>query len=245
MNHPLVTVLVTHHLNENDKYLAACLRSVKASVGVNLEILAISDAAKRPDVADAVVWDKTLVTCADKWEYAYKYSSPHSKYFMMISDDVMVSTRLISEFVSSIEGQEAIIGPMSNCDNGSRFFNRGLPFPRKLTLEEYEKIDPDHRWLGNDVQSLILIPQHCIGFYCAFMPKSVIEKVGMLDQSMEVRSNDVDYCFRARKLGIPSLVHLGVFALHFGDRTIPKVTSQAQYDAADAAFRFKYQTPLT
>ena len=72
------------------------------------------------------------------------------------------------------------------------------------------------------------------------MPKTVIEKVGSLDAKMEVRGNDVDYCFRARALGIPSLIHLGVFALHFGDRTIPYVTTPEQYAAADQAFQEKY-----
>lgn len=239
---PEVTVCVTHHLNENDKYVKACVRSLLASVGVEIEVIVVSDAPKPlmlwPDSRVQLIWSGEFVTVPDKWKEALRVADPSAKLFLMVSDDVMVSKYMIADMVHAFKNVgEAIIAPMSNCDATTRYLaNTG--FPLKMELEglvaESRIIDyPTTR-------RLLLLPQDWIGFYCVMMPKSVIEKVGHLDPSMEVRHNDVDYCFRARALGIPSLIHLGVFCLHFGDKTIPRCTTDEQYDASDKAFQRKY-----
>jgi len=239
VNYPKVTVLITHHINENDIYLEQCLRALKQSIEIEIEIIAVSDAPERPQFrlsSHDVVWDRSLVSVPDKWAYALSHSDPQAKYFLMVSDDVMVSKTLIARMVQAMGKQKAIMGPLSNCDNGSRYF-AAMPFPRKQTLEE---LGDERQVIDYPEGPTVLLPQDWIGFYCVMMPKSVADQVGDLDRDMEVRHNDVDYCYRARRLGIPSLIHLGVFAWHAGDRTIPKVTSEEQYKAADRAMAEKY-----
>lgn len=250
---PEVTVLVTHHLNENDKYLDACLKSLLFTDNIPIEIICISDAKNPPRVEIAardprvqLIWDGKHVTCADKWREALRIADPKAPYFIAISDDVMVSYGMIGKMQWMLAHSgigEAILCPQSNSDQTTRYlWNSG--FPVKCKLEDLDagkyggrmRDDVIH-WGGKEN---LLIPQDWVSFYCVMMPKSVIAKVGELDARMEVRGNDLDYCRRARQLGIPSYVQIGAFCLHFGDQTIPKCTTTTQYQAADEAMKEKY-----
>lgn len=241
---PEVTILVTHHLNENDKYLAACVRSLQATEGIEIEIIAISDAPLPPkDIPQGpntiLIWDRKAVTVPDKWREALRGANPGARYFMMVSDDVIVSKHTVTGLARALGPDEGIMGCRSNSDQTTRYFtNTG--FPLKMTIEELGAREIEV--IGMPRWPDILLPQDWVSFYCVMMPKSVCKKVGELDANLEVRYNDADYCLRARKLGIPSLIHLGVFALHFGDKTIPQCTSQEQYAAADRAMKEKYAT---
>jgi len=172
-----------------------------------------------------------------------------SKYVMLISDDVMVSKYTITEMARFAADHPVILGCASNCDSTTRYLaNFSLPeMPHKqLTLKmTMEELEPDQGGIINYPRLVpIILPQPWISFYCTLFPKTVLQKVGDFDESLDVRHNDVDYCTRARAIGIPSMIHLGVFALHFGDRTLPQCTSPEQYAAADEAFRKKYQTHI-
>ena len=93
---------------------------------------------------------------------------------------------------------------------------------------------------GNAPRAALTIDPGWISFYCAMIPKTVLNRVGDLDEKLDVRYNDTDYCERARKLGIPSMINLGAFALHFGDRSLPKCTTAEQYADADKAWMEKH-----
>lgn len=271
---PLVSIIVPHHLDENQKYLSWCLKSITSTVGVEIETICISDADHAPEVPDNVTlrWDKTLSNVTKKWDAGLRMISPKSKYVMLISDDVMVSRYCIRELVESIDGRDIIMNPGSNCDSTTRFYKQYyakveyLPgdtikegyfegitldtgvletyrkIPQKCTIEEMDTNKCLEYIIERKLTERILIDPGWVSFYCTIFPKSVIEKVGRLDESLDVRYNDFDYCNRARQLGIPSMINLGAFALHFGDQTLPKCTKAEEYAAADQAFAQKYHS---
>lgn len=246
---PLVTVIVPHHMNENDSYLQWCLVSVLASVGVDIEVICISDAPECPNVPDRVtlVHNHALNNVTKKWHYGVKMADPASKYMMIISDDVMVSKYMIEELAATASDAGVILGPASNCDSTTRYraqfaLSRDdgtvIPLGVKCSLEEIAGLE--QKVIDHPVSQRILIDPGWISFYCTMIPKRVIELVGDFDEKLDVRYNDVDYCERARKIGIPAMIHLGVFALHFGDRTLPKCTTQDEYASADRAWFDKH-----
>ncbi len=245
---PLVTVISTHHLNENDKYLHWSLTSILASVGVDIEVLCYSSAKECPEVPNGVFLRHdpvNNVSCSAKFNHGVKTASPHSKFICMIADDVMVSKYALAEMADAIGDRAMILGPASNCDSTTRYQTdyyvngpgpcRGrMKIPQKCTLEEISGFETnviDYR-----AGQRILIDPGWISFYCVMMPKTVVSAVGGLDERMDVRWNDLEYCERALKLGIPAIIDLGAFALHFGDRTLPKCVTPEQYAAADKAF---------
>ena len=253
---PLVTVVVPHHLNKNDEYLKWCLKSILASTYVDLEVFCISDADLIPSIPGdsrlELIWDKELTNVTKKWHYGIKQASSSSQYVMLISDDVMVSKFTIGELARTIDDSNMILSPASNCDATTRYhasFHIGygegntIRVPLKCSLDDiknYENAVIDH-----SPGQRILIDPGWVSFYCTLFPKKVLEAVGDFDEHLDVRYNDVDYCHRARALGIPSLIHLGVFALHFGDKTLPLCTTQEEYAKADAAYRQKYHSQLS
>ena len=54
MNNPIVSVIVTYHLDENRAYLDLCLKALAQSIGVDYEVLVMSDAKTKPDVPDTM-----------------------------------------------------------------------------------------------------------------------------------------------------------------------------------------------
>lgn len=243
-SNPLVTVIIPHHLDENQRYLNWCLTSILASVDVDLDVICLSDAENAPHTPDGVtlVHDTDLINVTRKWSKGLAMADPKSKYVMLISDDVMVSKYTIAGMARAIGDHQMILNPASNCDATTRYYTEfrlgDWAIPHKLTLEQLE--GREQMVIDYPMHYPILIDPQWVSWYCTMLPKSVIEKVGLLDERLDVRHNDVDYCHRARQMGIPSLIHLGVFALHFGDKTLPKCTRPEEYDAADRAFQEKY-----
>ena len=253
MTDPFVSVIVPHHLNQNDDYLYWCLTSILASVGVEIDIFCISDAPNDPSIPDdkrvMFVHDPRLSNVTQKWHYGLKLVRPSCKYVMLISDDVMVSKHTIREMARMVGDQEMILSPSSNCDATTRYFTlfrycvdreKGLyqSIPHKCTMTDIQGYQ--NEIINYPLNWPILIDPGWVSFYCTLFPRSVIEKVGDFDEALDVRYNDLDYCRRARTLGIRSFIHLGVFALHFGDRTLPFCTAQEEYSKADEAYGKKY-----
>lgn len=247
---PFVTVVVPFHLSENQKYLNWCLNAIKESVGIGVEILCFSSAKYAPDTPYGVELfhdPEKYSNVTKKYTAGYKMSHPGSKYMMYISDDVMVSKHTIAELADTIGDSGLILNPASNCDATTRYYSSysvsnehgvSKQIPLKTTMEDmvgYQQAIIDY-----PKERRVLIDPGWVSFYCTMIPKSVMKAVGPLDEKLDVRHNDVDYCHRARKIGVPSMINLGVFACHFGDRTLPKCTTSEMYGDADKAFQEKY-----
>lgn len=235
----VVSVIVTHHLNENQKYLDLCLESIMKSTGVDMEVIVMSDCKERPSVPPKVklFWNPEFSYAGEKVNKAIKdYASETSKYFMLISDDVMVASHTIATLVEAAGDNAIIQNPMCNGDNGSQFYVQ-LPFPVKMTAEELK--DPQEVWYFPQLPK-ILIPRDFVSFYCTLIPRKLWNEVGELDAALDYRHNDQDYCWRARKLGAQAIVNLGAFALHFGDVTLPKVSTMSELDECTKRFYKKW-----
>ena len=177
-----------------------------------------------------------------KWHYGVNFSE--GKFVMLISDDVMVSKHTIAAMANTAKtSKDLIVGCMSNCDSTTRYHANvtmeDIPIQLKMRMEDLKGRQASV--INWPKMTEILLPQPWLSFYCTLFPRTVLEKVGDFDESLDVRYNDVDYCQRAAKLGIPCVINLGVYALHFGDRTLPKVTTPEMYAAADESYRNKYR----
>jgi GT2 family glycosyltransferase len=133
---------------------------------------------------------------------------------------------------------------MSNSDAGSHFWG-DVGFPVKHSIEGFkshnpiQELDVVESFVTMRMPFLVRANLFC-AFYCTMMSKSVWDEVGELDAAMDFRGNDWDYCIRAEKLGIPSMINLGAFALHFGDKTIPKCVTKEQLDECSRVFQSKW-----
>ena len=138
MNKPLITCISTHHLNENDAYLNWSLKSILASVDVDVEVLCYSSAKECPEVPDGVFLRHdpvNNVSCSAKFNHGVKTASPHSKFICMIADDVMVSKYALAEMADAIGDRAMILGPASNCDSTTRYQTQFYIGPNKLGVK--------------------------------------------------------------------------------------------------------------
>jgi GT2 family glycosyltransferase len=141
----------------------------------------------------------------------------------------------------------AIVQPLSNGDNGTRFIanlevenEHGEKFqlPIKSTLEQ---VRPFERAIKDKFSGgPLLIPQNWLSFFCIMLSKACWDEIGELDQRLDSRHNDQDYCLRAAEKDIPPTLNIGAFAFHFGDRTLPKVTTEADLNECTRVFQEKW-----
>lgn len=241
-----VSVIVTHHLNENERYLKAAVESVKAqSVKANIVLMSSSE-AKPNIVTDSFCWDVNLNTATKKVHFAVDNLIPLDHDIMLMSDDVEISPDTIINLIDGATAFRCIQNPLSNNEYGSRWVSTSVlknsydfddisAIQAKLSMGFFE---PKKEY----PKPPILFPVDWISFYCTYIPREVWDKVGRLDEVLDCRGNDVDYCRRAILLGIPTFINTGGSALHFGSKTLPKVTSHDAYAKADEHFAKKWNS---
>lgn len=237
-----ITVIITDHLEETKPYLDACLESLSWQRGVEFDTVLLSSAPKRPQV-DRVKSPKSLVIIHDtelnnptkKIKYAMEFKP--ADYYLLLSNDVVLSPDCIAGmFWAASKG--CLVTPLSNNDNGWHFvteFPCGPSAEFSPMLIDYAKHQEPSRNL------LIPARDGWFPFYCVMISAKVFEAVGFLDPALDCRFNDVDFCHRALKQGYNAFINTGVFALHFGSKTISKTETPESFAAADAHFAEKYK----
>lgn len=247
MTPPHVSVLIPHHYNDNQAYLDRCLQSVLASEGASIDVTVIADTENPPVVPVGVqlIWDRSLDTATKKGNYASKLAQGPN--LLWLSDDVMVSKHMIAALSDSVAKTNSIMNPYSNNDMGSYYHAwptlrppgaMPLPLRHNMSLQDiagYEQCVVDY---PHSESILLTVPW--IPFYCTMLPKQVFEWVGDLDEKLDSRHNDEDFCLRARNKGVRTMVNLGVFALHFGGKTLDRSVSMAERDQATQHFIEKW-----
>lgn len=235
---PRVSVIVTHHLDENRKYLDLCLEALKAQA-FSFEAIVLADSESPPEVPDGftLVHDRALTNATKKVQRGLAMADPRSEYFLLLSDDVVMGKGALATLVHGIGDRYAICNPMSNSDNGGQFQTH-LEIPCALNYDDLA--NPIAFATAKSSGHALLVQRPYVCFYCTLIPRKVWEAVGELDERLEVRYNDFDFCARALSKGIPSFINFGAFAVHFGSKTLNKTVTREMYAAADAVFIEKY-----
>lgn len=247
---PLVSVIVCHHLPENRKYLDACLRSLEAQEGVDIEVILVHD-NYTPDglpswaqvhrVPDGYRW-------VHKVNVGVKKSDPKSKYLLLLNDDAILAKHTIASMAAKAGNNPVILNPMSQCDNGWIFHTPITLRPKEggskrldkrfYAFEELEHFQDAIIHYPRGPELVVQAPYVC--FYATMIPRVVWNAVGELDESCKTSHDDEDYCLRARNLGIQSLIDFESFALHFGGATSSTTTSEEDRMATHSYFDKKW-----
>lgn len=244
---PHVSVLIPHHFNDNQGYLDQCLRSVLANSGVSFDVTVIADTEHPPVVPKGVklVWDRSLSNASKKINHAMKHADGPNVLWM--SDDVMIAKHLLATLSETVSKTNAICNAFSNNDIGSYYHAEpklvapnGLTLPLKHNHELSELNGFEQCVIDYPQKDSILITVPWIPFYCIMLSKSVFEFVGELDEKLDSRHNDEDYCLRAKHKGIRTLINLGTFAFHFGGKTLDRSVTMIERDECSKHFAEKW-----
>lgn len=245
--HPSVTICLTTHLKQNEGYLKAALRGLlwqKCNFGI--EIFVVSSAESPPDLPPhpsvTLLHKPEFNNATKKVDHVMGLMHPKSKFFMFHSDDVCLSGNSLQSMVDADSYYSGLQNPHCNGDVPGKYmaplFLNNQAVPTHLDLAQMDPYWDALQHYGP--KPLMLIPFSWVSFYCTLVPRHVLNTVGKLDERLEVKNNDVDYCFRAGKHRIPSFVNFQAVCIHFGSKTL-SVTKKAGDDAAaDLVFKEKY-----
>jgi glycosyltransferase involved in cell wall biosynthesis len=162
----------------------------------------------------------------------------NGKYVLLMNDDIIVSKGWLGDMVSAcVEGIGAV-GPLSNCDKGWRHTYDitigGVDLlPGMNTFEQIESIVQliyDYKSPYQDV-----IERDWVAFYCTLIPRTVIKKVGVLNEDYTNSGEDVDLCRRIRKCGFRIVDTHRAFVYHQGavSRKLLEQEDKGSYQEAD------------
>lgn len=226
--------------------LKLCLDSIRACTQVLYNIIVVNNGPDE-DVhkylekqADVVYIKKDRLKFAQAVNIGIKAGT--SKHVMVLNDDTIVSKGWLSNMLELCREHPEVgaVGPLSNCDKGWRHnydFNMGGVnlLPGQNTIEEIEPVlSLIHSFKSpwNEV-----VERDWLALYCTLIPRSVVEKIGILDEKFTNSGEDIDYCNRIRKMGYKCVSLHDSFVFHFGavGRKILEKEDPDSYQAADRA----------
>jgi len=250
MSFPKITSLITHHLNECDKFVENAAISALNSEGVDNEVIVLSDALKPPRVPTKarLIWDRGLGNASQKVHQGISKARFDSEAFLLMSDDVIISMGAAASMYRGASTFNAIVAPVSNQDNGIRYMT-AFELERPDGQVKYAPRTADFvdmmGWEGavmnykrrELVENPIFMRVDWQPFFCVLIMRGIWDKVGPLDHELDFRGNDVAWCQKAAGYGIPTLVHFGAFAFHYGSKTLDKLSAAEKAKADEIYMR--------
>jgi len=222
----------------NLKCLKLLLDSIKKCTSVIYKII----------VVDASTNEETfqyLQTCADiisirseKTSFSKSVNKglkiSTSEFICILNDDIIVSDNWLSYMVETCKTTNGIVGVLSNCDFGWQNNNKIIIkdielLPGVNTFTQIQPIVQDiysYRSPYNDV-----LERPWVAFYCTLFSRELLNKVGYLDEEFVNSGEDVDFCYRATKMGYKIVQDYRAFVFHFGatSRKIAESENKEQY----------------
>lgn len=225
----------------NFKCLKLCIESIKECTDLPYNIIVVNNG---PDEETHKYLESLGITYIRRERLNFSQANNlgiqagTAKYVCLLNDDTIVSRGWLGELYKACQGQVGAVGPLSNCDYswlheykiniggvdlgpGINTYEQILPvIPQIYSFKSPYNEQPDRPW---------------IAFYCIFMPREVIKKVGLLDEKFTNSGEDVDYCYRIRKLGYKIIQNYKSFVFHFGavGRAILEKENYDAYHEAD------------
>ena len=133
--------------------------------------------------------------------------------FLLLNNDVIVHAEMIERLVGESRARPgAILGPqVLRHEDPSRLWAAGgqFRFRPNLTALRGHGAHSSQRWAGTDPVDFV---PGCV----LLLPRETVESVGFLDDSFFAYMEDVDYCLRAAKVGVPSFCVGAAVARHRG-----------------------------
>lgn len=225
----MISIIISTHLKENDIFLKKCVQSCLNQLNAQLEIIVVSSREDdlEPIYGVKIINNKDLKLMTDKIHFSIEnVCDINTDGYLILNDDVVLSKHYVESMQEASKIAPMIVGGLSNNEFGSRFV---IVPPLLPNLDYNEELA---YWAYNQPKErLVLFPVDWISFYATYIPKTVWQQVGKLDPNIDYRHNDQDYCRRAQEKGIGTFINTATFVLHWGSKTIPKVSTKEILDA--------------
>lgn len=227
---------------KNLRGLKLCLESIRVCTEIQYKVVVINN-GDDPAMHEYLSSQKDIVykKCG-RMNFSQAMNegikSGSGKYVALLNDDLIVSRGWLSALLANCKGMVGAVGPLSNCDKSWRhnydIVIGGIHLlPGMNTYDEIEPIIPqiyDYQSPYKETPD-----QEWVAFYCTLIPREVINKVGLLDETFTNSGEDVDYNRRIRKAGYTIIQDYNSFVFHAGavSRKILEMENHGSYHEAD------------
>lgn len=243
MSLPKVSIVIPTYRVNSKPYLDLCIKAVE---NLNypkdkVEVIISSHANYIPEyrIARNVLHPNPERSFAEAVNFGITNSDQSSKHVLLLSDDTIPTKDSLMNMVLSVGNNDILAQGISNCDN-HWLYNLAI-----FVKAENETMIISNRFysledFGDNVKhfknaaslyppGFLFPPTLCM--YAALIPRSVIAKVGLLDEQFRDGYEDSDYVERCRLKGIRAAICLNSLIFHFGGKTTgdtatPEITEQ-------------------
>lgn len=211
---PDISVVI---VNWNAKdFLRLCIDSIKATFPPITYSIIVADNASTDGSPDMIAeeYPEVLLLRSQK-NLGYTGASnlgmsrADSEYILLINPDLEFKPGAVAAMIDFMQKNEDVgmVGPKLLCEDGSLQYN-GRKFPTfwreflgvtRLYKFAREYHDKKLSWGRSDFDKTVETDE--ISGACMLTRKSVIDKVGMMDERFFMYYEDVDWCLRVRKAG--------------------------------------------
>lgn len=225
---PLISIIVTTYLAESKIYLDACIKSIFNLDYDNFEVILIGRPSYQPiyDKVKTVVFPKDDFGNSEGINYGVKHASPNAAAYFILNDDVILTKDSLGELVAV--GADMIVGPISNCDQGIKYYLMGA-FDVATQFRLNQGAEPSAvaetiNLLSNKRSPYPrgLIIQTHLYFYAVYIPKMVWDKLGSFGEQYKTGPDDLDYSRRAQHAGVRMGIVLSSLVWHASGATADK-----------------------
>lgn len=230
--HKSVSVLITHHLQKNEPYLTRAIDSVINQTLKHTYLHVICSNPVSQEIKDKYgsanfIENESLNSSTKKCDFWLDNLVGKDDNTLYMSNDVILGKHCLMAMSSN---ENCIQSPLSNNEYMSRYY---WPIPWNRSAYDIGEVNEQEVMAYSPNQS-ILIRAPWISFYAPFMHKKIWDNVGRLDPELDKKNNDMDFCFRARKMGYLTFINPACFALHYGSKTTVDYVSNDDANAADS-----------
>jgi GT2 family glycosyltransferase/intein/homing endonuclease len=227
---------------KNLRGLKLCLDSIKACTDFPYNIIVVNNGTSKEmheylnQRADIQYTKRPRMNFAQGMNAGI--TSGSAKYVLLMNDDVVVSKGWLSRMVEACTDGVGAVGPLSNCDKGWRHnydINVGGVdlLPGTNTFEQIEPIIPQIYEYQSPHRDIL--EREWVAFYATLIPRSVITRVGLLNEDYTNSGEDVDLCRRIKKCGYRIVDTHRAFVWHMGavSRKLLEKEDIGSYQTAD------------
>jgi GT2 family glycosyltransferase len=248
-----VAIIITTWLEETKPQLDACIESI-----INLDypqhlldVILVGRKSYQPEYpgVETIYPDSDDFGNSEGMNWGARYAlhqEEHPDFLMFLNDDVVLTKNSLANMVSTADNNSLILGPISNCDQGIKYFLHLPQVPNQIRMpaDEYSE------WSKMAMNYLSPYPpgvifQSHLYFYAVLIPTHVWREVGEFEEKFKTGPDDIDYSKRARGKNIPIGVCLDALIWHASGVTADKTLTPQLREANAKAWREKHGTDQT
>lgn len=221
---PISVVIVTYN---SEVTLDACLRSVLASLGPEDEVIVVDNnsADETGGLLDSFSSDPRVVLQKNVDNIGYARAAnqglllSHGEHLVLLNPDAIVSDGWIEGLRSRLTENVVAVGPVSDRIGGDQ----------ALTLYMQGSTS-----IGQATQALRLAQNgrteltKLLFGVCLMVPRWVLDRYGLLEESTELGADDLELSWRLRVLGYDLAIACDVFVSHVGSVSFASLPGPAR-----------------